>query len=277
MDITVKRKKTNNLTIGIYKISNNITKECYIGQSINIENRWKEHKSLLTKDIHFYNGSKKRSVLQNSWNKYGGDNFLFSVLEICLFHELDEKERYWINFVNSNRNKTGYGYNLSDGGCGTRGYKYTDEDKLKVSISNKGRVHLNNGEQMKYVFPNEVKKYLDKGFKYGELPRKNVENYRKGSIGNTNVKGRIQVNNGIIQKMIYPEELEQFILNGFVIGRLDEYIKMSVANKPIFKGESHWHYGKKQSKETIKKRSESMMGKPSWIKGKITVLKPNKK
>ena len=31
--------------IGIYKITNNINNNCYIGQSIHIEERWKEHKS----------------------------------------------------------------------------------------------------------------------------------------------------------------------------------------------------------------------------------------
>ena len=30
--------------IGIYKITNNINGKCYIGQSINIKQRWKGHK-----------------------------------------------------------------------------------------------------------------------------------------------------------------------------------------------------------------------------------------
>ena len=37
-----------NMTIGIYKIENKINKKIYVGQSINIEKRWKEHKYLLT-------------------------------------------------------------------------------------------------------------------------------------------------------------------------------------------------------------------------------------
>lgn len=32
------------MTVGIYKITNNINNKCYIGQSRNIEKRWRDHK-----------------------------------------------------------------------------------------------------------------------------------------------------------------------------------------------------------------------------------------
>ena len=52
------------MTCGIYLIKNNISKKEYIGQSINIEKRWKDHKKDLRNNIH------KNQHLQNAYNKY---------------------------------------------------------------------------------------------------------------------------------------------------------------------------------------------------------------
>ncbi len=258
------------MTVGIYQILNKLTNESYVGQAINIESRWKEHIILLDKNKHIYTGSKNNSILQNAWNKYGKENFEFIILEECLEDELNNKEIYWIAYYNCNRNKTNMGYNLTDGGNGARGYKYTDKDKLKVSQANKGRIHLNNGEEMKFVFPEEVEEFLQNGFIFGELPRseESKEKYKNGSMGNTNVKGRKTVNNGDIQKMILPEQLEFYKTEGFIEGLLPENIDKINKNRNIVSGENHWHYNKKQSQETIMKRSMSMKGKIGWSKGK---------
>lgn len=66
--------------IGIYKISNPIG-EIYIGQSINIERRFKEHK---TKCVNL--------SLKESFNKYGIENHIFEVIEECDICELKKKE-----------------------------------------------------------------------------------------------------------------------------------------------------------------------------------------
>ena len=36
--------------IGIYKITNKINNKCYIGQSVNVERRWHEHKTRANKE-----------------------------------------------------------------------------------------------------------------------------------------------------------------------------------------------------------------------------------
>lgn len=52
--------------------------------------------------------------MQNSWNKYGEDNFKFYILEKCSKENLDEKEIYYIDtFKTLDEN---YGYNDKDGG-----------------------------------------------------------------------------------------------------------------------------------------------------------------
>ena len=65
--------------IGIYRIQNNINGKSYIGQSVNIERRWKEEKRMSDTNDH----------LTKSFLKYGIDNFTFSVIEECEIEELD--------------------------------------------------------------------------------------------------------------------------------------------------------------------------------------------
>lgn len=72
--------------IGIYKITNPNGK-IYIGQSININRRFKEYEKLLCKD------SKK---LYYSFLKYGVENHKFEILEICNIDILEERETYYI-------------------------------------------------------------------------------------------------------------------------------------------------------------------------------------
>ena len=94
--------------IGIYKIENKINGKIYVGQSICIERRWEEH---------LYHSS-HCSLLKYALEKYGKDNFIFSVIEECVQSDLDEREIYWINYYNSYKS----GYNLTRGGRGTVQY-----------------------------------------------------------------------------------------------------------------------------------------------------------
>ena len=89
--------------IGIYKITNKINGKIYIGQSNNIERRFKEHKRL---------GEKSRIPVDLAISKEGKENFSFEVLEECQIEQLNEKETYWIQYFNSIE----YGYNCSIGG-----------------------------------------------------------------------------------------------------------------------------------------------------------------
>lgn len=94
--------------IGIYKIENKVNGKVYIGQSVNIDSRWKGHIASLRNNHH------KNDHLQKSWNKYGEDNFDFSVLCECTKEELDDKEIYYINYYKATDAE--HGYNLRDGG-----------------------------------------------------------------------------------------------------------------------------------------------------------------
>lgn len=75
--------------IGIYKITNNVTKKSYIGQSGRLESRLSSHKN-----IAFNKNSKQyNEELYKDIRKYGINNFSFKILETISLNELEEK---WI-------------------------------------------------------------------------------------------------------------------------------------------------------------------------------------
>ena len=94
------------IVCGIYKITNTITGEQYIGQSKNIDDRWKAHcKCGLGIDASATN------TLYNSMQKDKVWNFTFEVLQECKPEELNEKEAFWIQSYQSNI----YGLNTQKG------------------------------------------------------------------------------------------------------------------------------------------------------------------
>ena len=90
--------------IGIYKIINKINGKCYIGQSTQIEKRWSKHKNT----SHNQTSKAYDYPLYRAFRKYGIENFSFEILEECSNLELNEKEKYWINYYNPEYN---YQYN----------------------------------------------------------------------------------------------------------------------------------------------------------------------
>ena len=91
---------------GIYKITNIKTKECYIGQAVDIAARWKQHaKCGLGID------TPPANKLYKAIQEYGIWNFSWEVLEECSTKDLNEKEKYYIEAYKSKE----YGYNSISG------------------------------------------------------------------------------------------------------------------------------------------------------------------
>lgn len=91
---------------GIYKITNQITNMCYIGQARDVAGRWKEHaKCSLGIDTPAGNKLYKAAM------EYGLHNFTFELLEACPQDQLNEKEREYIELYDS----MNYGYNSNSG------------------------------------------------------------------------------------------------------------------------------------------------------------------
>jgi len=72
--------------IGIYKITSPSNK-IYIGQSTNIEQRWKDYNKMIR--------CKQQTRLYNSFQKYNVKNHKFEIIEECSTDELLERETHW--------------------------------------------------------------------------------------------------------------------------------------------------------------------------------------
>jgi group I intron endonuclease len=116
---------------GIYMFRNIINGKVYVGQSVSIKTRFREHRrkrNFLT-NIPFY-----RAVA-----KYGWGNFDFSIIEVVDASKLDERESFWISFFNSHKPK--FGYNICCvAGRTTRGRKRPQSELIGVTEFAKTRI-----------------------------------------------------------------------------------------------------------------------------------------
>lgn len=87
---------------GIYKITNILTQECYIGQAVDVAKRWKDHaKAGLDIDRPMGNKLYQAMIVDGLWN------FSWELLEQCPREDLDEKEKFYIDLYQSRE----FGYN----------------------------------------------------------------------------------------------------------------------------------------------------------------------
>jgi len=106
----------------IYKITNP-TDKIYIGCTIDWKRRFSEYRRLSMA------GQRK---LYNSLKKYGYENHVFEIIEECEENMLHEREIYYINYYNC----IAEGLNIR---LGNRNGRLTEETKQKISESLKGR------------------------------------------------------------------------------------------------------------------------------------------
>lgn len=112
---------------GIYKIINEITQEFYIGSSKNLYTRKQNHFNALFKNKHI------NPHLQASYNKHGKENFKFEILSICPKEYLIKLEQWFIDNMKPK-------YNICKIAGNKLGVKHSNETKLKISKSNKGKI-----------------------------------------------------------------------------------------------------------------------------------------
>ena len=92
---------------GIYKIENIDDGKVYIGQSVNVKNRMRDH----------IKSAVGISTIANQWvheamKEEGIEKFIFHLIDDCGREELNNREKYWIDYYQSND----WGYNRTRGG-----------------------------------------------------------------------------------------------------------------------------------------------------------------
>lgn len=230
--------------IGIYSITNIINRKRYIGQSINIEKRWSDHKCALRNNRH------PNTYLQNAWNKYGESSFCFEVLTECSIDELDNNEIKYIQIYKAT--DRGYGYCYESGGSTNK--IVSDETRVKISDALKGHpVSEEFREKMRIIstgkhLSEEAKRKVSeasKGRKMSEETKQKLSSLRKGVPLSEETKRKLSESHK--GHKWTQEQLDK------VVGK--------------YRGENSPNYGKHLSDETRKKLSESLKGRAAWNKG----------
>lgn len=155
----------SNYKKGIYQITSPSGK-VYIGKSKNLHKRWITYINL---------HCKKQVRLYNSFVKYGVNVHKFEIIEECFESQLDKREAFHKRkFIKINNWDKALFCHINDG----KGKKMSDETKLKI-----GKTHIGNTYTLGYKFTNEQKKRISnakKGKKQSEKWKKNRSLATKG-------------------------------------------------------------------------------------------------
>ena len=112
------------IKVGVYQLTNLVNNKIYIGSTgDSFKTRWKTHQKKLKNNKH------PNSHLQNAYNKYGDENFEFTILEVTDTKILAlEKEQYFLDKYKSYDNQIGYNIEIK-----VDKSEISEETKLKIS------------------------------------------------------------------------------------------------------------------------------------------------
>lgn len=224
----------------IYKITNNLSGKSYVGQ----------HK-VPDKPESFTRYMGKGIAIREAIKKYGKENFTKTILEELEDDEkhllTSEREKLWIE-----KEQTLYpnGYNISKGGEGgcskesaaksvltkkLRGYRPSEETKLKISLARKGCKFTE--EHKKHLSENHHLKTLhiivfEDGHK--EETTESLENISK----RFNVSHSTLIRHSAKQEFLNGIMLENIDPNRYACCQKDESGKYEICKDPILGGET---------------------------------------
>lgn len=160
---------------GIYKITNPEGK-VYIGQSIDIDRRFREHKRV-------QKGNSGRKII-GSLKKYGPENHQFEILEECEIPQLHEREYFWKKFYTSVENGLNCDYFDNSGG------PRSEETKRKISEGCKGKKASEKTKQKMRKPKSEEHRAKLKAIKQNvsEETKKKISESKKGKTPNRDYK-----------------------------------------------------------------------------------------
>lgn len=126
------------MTLGIYQIRNGINGKIYIGSCSDELNQIEGR----IEYGHFYRlrkGTHPNPKLQYAWNKYGEDNFSWSILqELTDITDILDIETEWINKTGCYKDDIGYNI-AKDALAPMKGRKMSDEAKKKIGDKSRGK------------------------------------------------------------------------------------------------------------------------------------------
>lgn len=181
--------------VGIYKITSP-TGKVYIGQSINIEQRFQYYAKL---------NCIEQVKLLRSLQKYTPENHNFEIIEECVESELNLRERYWQEQYDVlNKEK---GLNLRYTKVGDRSGTMSEETRDRMSDSKKGEKNYMFGRK----HSEETKKKISekrKGHKHSDETKKLYSEQRKGRTISEKQKQNISEKQKISEKNTFRHKVK---------------------------------------------------------------------
>lgn len=215
--------------IGIYIIKCFANNKVYIGQSINLEKRVREHKNKLIRNAH------PNLHLQKAFNKYGKEQFSFEYLYILPVEEytkekLDALEIQYISLFNSNNRDNGY--NIESGGNGNGRASAETRDKLSRAMKGK-YVGRKLSEKTKALMSEHSARYwlgkhhsVKTRMLFSEQRKGKPSHWRGKTQSDEHIQNRIKTQYGKVwvykdkdSRFVTQEVAEQLVKEGFSFGR----------------------------------------------------------
>jgi group I intron endonuclease len=187
---------------GVYKLVNKTTGKFYIGQTFNLHKRKIAHWTKLRNNHH------ANPHLQNAWNKYGGDSFMFIPIIICDKSELTYYEQKCVDMFIPSYNirkecvDSNYGIKYSEEVRNRMRHPMPEETKRKISLTEKGRmvskeILLKRSLAMKGKRVSEETKrkisIKNTGRKLSNETKKRIGDAQRGKILSEEIKKRMSI------------------------------------------------------------------------------------
>jgi group I intron endonuclease len=195
---------------GIYIITCTPTSKIYIGSSVNIRNRCREHRGILRKGKHH------SRHLQNAWNKYGEENFVFDVLHPCDEGDLMVFEQWYLDTLCPYGKR---GFNIAKNAqAPAMGLEVSLETRKKLSESTKAFWSTPEGRAKKKaastgrIMTDETKEKIAAKQRGVPKPPDRVEKVRQAMIGKkASLETREKMRRSQLGKKMSPESIARTI------------------------------------------------------------------
>lgn len=229
---------------GIYMILNITNDKKYVGSSCDIKMRWKKHKQSLNNNKHH------NQYLQNSWNKYGSENFKFIILEETSSDQLQDREAYWCDCFKSHSK----GYNIAAiirGGFVSEDFRLSQSEKCtnkkKIWLTSTKGTILNTFESVTEASrilntPISNVTFLINGT--SQVFNKEFMLWDSLSFTNSSIDKRLSSrnrSNSHSMKMVYKFSIDNVLIESY------QSLKQAISNNPLISGISDCVKNKRSS------------------------------
>lgn len=168
----------------IYKRTNKINGMVYIGQTINdVYERWR-------------NENNSTQAIGKAVREYGAENFKNEIIDIAdTREELNEKEKYWIKYYDSQNLEKGY--NKTKGGAGGKSGRYHNvviwESRKMLFPTKVSLIRYLTSIQNEYTY-NQISRFVNIALRLGycEINLKNQSNIKLDLYNTKNYNNSIK-------------------------------------------------------------------------------------